>query len=279
MTRQGGSIPPSPKKQKKWKKKMWEISEENKKRIEEAKEMTEQKPVEIEFKSLLEAEKKRGLKIGIYGDFATGKTHFALTAPEPIFIIDTELGSSPLAHLFKGKDIKILDVAEKDGSRSFEKIEKAVEFISKQDKIGTVVIDSVSDFWDYTQEFAKVNIFKIKPQDRLAQQWDWGIINKLYLSLLLKLIKLDCNLILTARETEIYAGPGQPTNMVKPKWQKNTGFWVDFVLYASKKIDKFGKVTFYMNIEKSRQIGTLMGKNYQNLNFTKLKEEIEKLKK
>ncbi len=70
-------------------------------------------PVEIEFKSLSEVEKKRGLKVGIYGDFATGKTHFALTAPEPIFIIDTEMGASPLAYQFKEKDIKVLDVAEK----------------------------------------------------------------------------------------------------------------------------------------------------------------------
>ena len=257
---------------------MWEISEENKKKIKEAKEMTDTDIGEIEFKPLQEVEKKRGLKIGIYGDFATGKTHFALTSPEPIFIIDTELGASPLAYQFKDKDIKILDVAERDGNKSFLKVMKAIEFIEKQENVGTVIIDSVSDLWDYTQEYAKVNIFKIKPQDRLAQQWDWGVINKLYLSAILRLIKTDCNLILTARESEVYAGAGQPTNIVKPKWQKNTGFWVDFVLYNSKKIDKTGKITFSTNVEKSRQVGQLMGKIYPNLDFTKLKEEIELLK-
>ena len=256
----------------------WEkqISKENKEKINEAKEMAI--PVEIEFKSLSEVEKKRGLKIGIYGDFATGKTHFALTAPEPIFIIDTEMGASPLAYQFKEKDIKVLDVAEKDGSKSYEKVEKAIEFITKQDKIGTVVIDSVSDLWDYAQEYGKVNVFKIRPQDRLKQQWDWGIINKLYLNLILRLIKLDCNLILTARETEVYARAGEPLGIYKPKWQKNTGFWVDFVLYNSKKIDKTGVVNFNTYVEKSRPVGKLMNKRFLNLNFIKLKEEIEKLK-
>ncbi len=259
-----------------WKK---NITEENKKKIEDAKKFVESmKEDDIKFKPLADADKKRGLNIGIYGDFATGKTHFGLTAPEPIFIIDTELGASPLAFQFVGKDINILDVAEKDGNKSFSKVEKAIEFIEKQEKVGTVIIDSISDLWDYTQEYAKINIFKIKPQDRLAQQWDWGVINKLYLNLILRLIKLDCNVILTAREGEIYAGAGKPTSMVKPKWQKNTGFWVDLVLYNSKKIDKVGKLSFTTNVEKSRQIGTLMGKTFQNLNFAKLKEEIDKMK-
>lgn len=256
------------------------ISEKNKKKIEESKEYIETiaDVDEIKFQTLEEADKKRGLKIGIYGDFATGKTHFGLTAPEPIFVIDTELGASPLAHQFVGKDIKILDVAEKDGNKSFMKLSKAIEFIEKQEKVGTVIIDSVSDLWEYAQEYGKINVFKIKAQDRLAQQWDWGVINKLYLNLILRLIKLDCNVILTARESEVYAGPGKPTNMVKAKWQKNTGFWVDMVLYNSKKIDKVGNISFTTTIEKSRQVGKLMGKMYKNLDFTKLKEELEKVK-
>ncbi|MHA1868701.1 MAG: AAA family ATPase [Candidatus Heimdallarchaeaceae archaeon] len=240
--------------------------------------VAKEETIPIQFISLDKAEKKRGIKVGIYGDFATGKTHFALTAPEPIFIIDTEMGAPPLSHSFKGKDIKILDVAEKDGSKSYEKIIKAVDFIEQQDRIGTVIIDSISDFWEFCQEYAKVNIFKIKPEQRLAQQWDWGIINKLYLRVLLKLLKLDCNLVVTARESEVYTAPGQPTGMVKPKWQKNTGFWVDFVLYNSKKVDKIGNMIFTTSIEKSRPVGELMGKKFSSLDFDGLVNEINKLK-
>ena len=255
----------------------WKISEENKQKMEGISKGELEKP-KIEFKPLAEAQGKRGLKIGLYGDYATGKSHFALTAPEPIYIIDTEMGVSPLAHMFKGKDIKIIDVAEEDGSKSYDKFVGAIEYISKQEKVGTVVVDSITDFWDFCQEYAKVNIFKIKPQDRLAQQWDWGTINKLYLLQLLKLIKMDANVIVTAREAEVYAGAGQPTNMVKPKWQKNTGFWIDIVLHNKKRIDKIGMVSFTSTVEKSRQFGKLMGKTFSNLDYTKLNGEIEKLK-
>ena len=242
-----------------------------------AKEQAEPK-TKLEFKPLKAAEESRGLKVGIYGDYATGKTHFALTAPEPVFIIDTEMGSAPLAHLFEGKDIKVLDVAEQDATASYEKIADAIELISKEENVGTVIFDSATDLWEICQEYAKINIFKIKPEQRLAQQWDWGVINKIYMKMLMKLLKLDCNLIITAREAEVYAGAGQPTSQVKPKWQKTTGFWVDMVLHNTKKIDKTGKLSFNTNIEKSRQSGKLMGKNIPNFDFKQLQEEIKKVK-
>ncbi len=250
----------------------WEKRAENKKEVKE-------QDSKIEFKSLSEAESKRGLKIGLYGDFGTGKTHFALTAPEPIFIIDTEIGAAPLAHIFKDKDIKILDVAEENGSKSYEKIVEAIDHITQQENVGTVIIDSVTDLWEFAQEHAKIEIFKIKPEQRLAQQWDWGVINKLYLKLILKLLKLNCNLILTARESEVYGGAGKPMDIYKPKWQKNTGFWVDFVIYQTKKVERDGKTIFTSTIEKSRPCGELMGKRISTLDFKKLEEEIAKYKK
>ena len=250
----------------------WEKQADNVKEQEKPK-------TKLEFKPLKVAEEKRGLKVGIYGDYATGKTHFALTAPEPVFIIDTELGSALLADTFKGKDIKVIDAAEIDATTSYEKIIEAIDLIYEQEKVGTVIFDSATDLWEICQEYAKVNIFKIKPEARLAQQWDWGVINKLYMKILMKLIKLDCNLIITAREAEIYVGPGQISNQVRPKWQKMTGFWVDFVLHNTKKIDKTGKLTFNTNIEKSRATAKLMGKTIQNLDFKQLEELIKEVKK
>lgn len=237
---------------------------------------------EIEFKTLSEAEDKRGLKIGLYGNFATGKTHFCLTTPEPVFILDTEMGSAPLAYNFPGKDIRVLDVAEKDGSTSYQKILEAIDYISKQDVVGTIVLDSTTDLWEFAQEYAKVNIFKIKPEDRLKQQWDWGQINKVYMKVLMKLLRIDCNLVLTAREGEIFAGAGQPTSQVKPKWQKTTGHWVDIVIHNVNKIDKStGKSSFTSVVEKCRQNGEIQGKRFGNLDFKKLEEELnsEKVQK
>ncbi len=186
------------------------------------------------------------------------------------------MGSAPLSHTFANKDVRVLDVAETDATKSYEKIIKAIEYIEAQENVGTIIFDSVTDLWEFCQEYAKVNIFKIKPEARLAQQWDWGVINKLYMNILMKFLRLDCNLILTARESEIYAGAGQITSQVKPKWQKTTGFWVDFVLHNTKKIDKFGKLSFNTTIEKSRQTASLMGKTISNLDFKILNTEIKR---
>jgi len=244
---------------------------------EELKEKKDKKS-DIIFKDLKDVDEKRGLKLGIYGDFSTGKTHFALTCPEPIFIIDTEMGASPLYHSFEGKDIKVLDVAEEDGVNSWEKVISAVDFILTQEEVGTIIIDSASDIWDWCQEYSKVKVFHLTPIDRLKQQWDWGTINKLYNGLIWKLVKKNCNLVITAREAEVYAGAGQPTNITKPKWQKNTGYQLDFVLHNDKKIDKLGNNSFISVVEKARPVGKMVGKSYSNLDFNTLKEQIDLLK-
>jgi hypothetical protein len=249
------------------------ISEVNKQIMEEVREG------KIIFKNLSDANTQRGLKIGIYGDYATGKTHFALTCPEPVYILDTENGSPPLTHNFKGKDIRVLDCGEVDGTISFEKIQNAIDYILTKGDAGTIIIDSVSDLWEFAQEYGKVKIFKISVLDRLKQQWDWGKINYLYLNIIKKLINSNSNIIFTARESEVYAGAGQPTNIVKPKWQKSTGFHLDFVIHNTKRIDKLGNVSFNSNIEKSRSCSKLMGKNIENLTFTELNKIAEENKK
>ena len=95
----------------------------------------------------------------------------------------------------------------------------------------------------------------------------------------MKLLRIECNLIVTARESAIYAGAGQVTNQVKPKWQNSTGFWVDVVLHNTKKIDKLGKINFNSTIEKCRQSGELMGKMISGMNFEKLEGELNEVKK
>ena len=243
----------------------------------DVKEQEEKKP-QIEFKNFNEADKNRGFKIGIYGGFATGKTHFCLTCPEPIFIIDTEMGASPLAHQFKGKDIKILDICEADGVLSYEKYVEAVKFLGEQKNIGTIIIDSATDIWNFCQEYGKVKVFKIKPEQRLAQQWDWGVINKLYLKPLLSLININSNLILTAREQEVYNSAGNPSGIINPHWMKKTSYWMDYVIHNTKKINKMNNVDFSTVIDKSRAVMKLMGKRFDNLDFENFKVEVDKNK-
>ena len=235
--------------------------------------------VKIEFKSLKDAEVKRGIKILSYGNFSTGKTHFALSSPQPIYIIDTENGASPLANKFP--DAKVLNISamdnnnveEKDEVANFEKFQEVVDYLCslKDEEVGTIVVDSISDIWEWAQAYGKVKVFKIAVEDRLKQQWDWGTINKLYLKPLKKLINKNCNLVLTARESETYEGAGKPSGRFEPKCQKKTPYWVDVALYHEIKfINK--QVMFQAKIEKCRQNGSILGKIIENPTLEKLKE-------
>lgn len=234
---------------------------------------------EIQFKTLAESKEQRGIKILSYGNFSTGKTHFALSSPGPVFIVDTENGASPLADKFP--DAKLINISnmdkenidEKDEVNNFENYMNTIDYLTTlpEGEVGTVIVDSISDIWDWAQAYAKVKVFKIEVEERLKQQWDWGVINKLYNKPLQKLINNNCNVIFTARESEKYIGAGQPSGTYEPKCQKKTPYWVDIVLYH--KMTYLNKqIQFNCKIEKCRQNGELIGKTINNPTLTKITE-------
>jgi len=242
---------------------------------------TEAKP-SIQFQTLKEAKVDRGIKILSYGNFSTGKTHFALSSKGPVYIIDTENGASPLADKFP--DAKVIslsnmdneNVEEKDEVNNFQKYIDVVDYLFNlpDGEVGTIIVDSISDIWEYAQAYAKVKVFKIGIEDRLKQQWDWGIINKLYIKPLQKLIDKKCNVILTSRHGEVYNGPGKPSGIFEPKCQKRTPYLVDVVLFHELKYSN-KKLNYQCKIEKCRQNGTLIGKIIENPTIEQIEELIK----
>ena len=236
--------------------------------------------VEQAFKKAGEIQQKKGLKIGIYGPTSTGKTHFAMTAPGPVFIIDTELGSASIAKRFEGKDINISEIFsesddeiwERDDVESYEKIKQAINAVYRNTKEGTIVVDSGTDLWSLCQSYSKVKIFKLRPEDRLKFQFDWGKINNIYLQMITKLLATPHNLVFTGRNKEIYNGT-TPSGQFEASWQGKTEYFLD-VIIENKVIMKAGKATFLSEIIKCRPNGELKGKIYENLTFDKLKQEL-----
>lgn len=255
----------------------WETLQNTKEDIKQ-----EEKPkMKIEFKTLSENKEQRGIKILSYGNFSTGKTHFALTSDKPVYIIDTENGASPLADKFP--DAKILNICnfssdeenEKDEIKSYEAFVQAIDYLCSlpDDEIGTIVVDSISDIWSWVQGYSKLKIFKLNIEDRMRQRFDWGIPNALIRKLVLKLINKNCNVIFTARENDIYDDASGPSGRVKPECQKKIPFYVDVVLHHKMKyVNK--QLLFYTDVEKCRFKGELIGKTFENLTLTKLKEMI-----
>lgn len=241
-------------------------------------EVKEQK-TKILFKNLSEAKLNRGIKILSYGNFSTGKTHFALSSEAPVYIIDTENGASPLADKFP--NVKVInicslegdDVDEKDEVKNFENFQEAVTYLISlpETEVKTIVVDSISDIWSWAQAYAKTKVFKIPIENRFKQQFDWGIPNSLMRKNILKLINKNCNIIFTAREGEIYDGPGQPSGRFRPEVQKKVPFYVDVVLHHETKfINK--NILFQAKIEKCRQDGNQIGKIIESPTIDKLKE-------
>ena len=236
----------------------------------------------VEFRNLADAKKDRGLKILSYGNFSTGKTHFALSSTDPVFIIDTENGASPLAAKFP--NAKVLNICntdndeaeEKDEVKNFEGFINAVNHLIAlpEEQVGTIVIDSISDIWVWCQGYCKIKIFKLNIEDRLKQRFDWGIINNMFKKVIMKLINANCNVIFTAREGEIYDNASGPSGRVKPETQKKVPFFVDIVLRHRAKFIQ-NKINFYVEVEKCRINGKMIGTILNDVTLEKLKEKIE----
>jgi len=190
------------------------------------------------FTPLRKLGQKRKPKIGVWGDTETGKSHFILTCPEPIYVIDTEFGISPLAHKFKDKEIYVMETfiedpetMKADPLKSLSRVEEAVDSLRDVEE-GTIAIDSGTDLWQWCEAYMKAEVGEI---GRKMLQWDWQIANKRYKNLMLKLLSRNTVFVITAQPQELYLGPGQRTGIYVPRWQKQTPFWMDVVLHMEKK--------------------------------------------
>jgi hypothetical protein len=254
--------------------------------------LAEVQPIEIkkieesvkEFKAvdLAELHKERGLKILIYGLPGTGKTHFCLTAPDPIVFIDTEFSVDQFYPLVKNKKVYCYQIFEYD-KNTFEmdsitmlkKVEKSIYEITNIIKPKTIVIDSGTSIWQYLQDWLRYEIVKIG--DKLnkkgvpADRRDWWRANSKYYGILMSLLASPANLIITAQSKPDYDQLGNPIGAT-PSMQKYTPYWVGVILETESEILPTGEVKFYATIRKCRTPTTepLVGVKIENPSFEKL---------
>lgn len=241
-------------------------------------------------KKVGDSEQSSYINVGVYGKPKTGKTHLGMSAPGPVYFIDTESGTNPLERKFEDKEIYInsINVAEedysKDNVKSWEMFKAAVTMaVESEDEIETVVVDSTTDIWSFVQNFCKVDIWGLSPDEKLDQQWDWGEINQRYTNLIQKLMKADFNLVLTARAREEYQGAGNPTGIYSPKWQKNTSHWLDVVVFNEKEIQDDGSRKISSTVKDSRfelegSDDSLMGSSYELMEWEDLEDAVNEVR-
>lgn len=197
------------------------------------------------FRVVSELPPVEGLKVGVYGVTGAGKTHFALTAPKPIFVIDTEFGARLPAENVGDKDgIYIFEALQLDEETmdvdpigSLEKVEEALRAVIRyiqenKDQRGTIVLDSASDIWQWLGIWLEEDPGTKKKDDRILR-FEWGKANKRYMMMIQKLLRSKWNIVLTGKVQEVFDAEGKPVlGRYKARWQKDTEYWLDIVLKA-----------------------------------------------
>jgi hypothetical protein len=152
------------------------------------------------------AETDRRLKLFLWGDSGVGKTTLALRFPGAV-VIDMEGGTEHYGGVFNFDVLK---------ATTADEVTAAVEWLrTKPHAYRTLVIDPVTLFWDALQSkwgrvFLQRNkggkghhgdFYELQPRD-------WVTLKAEFKELVRKLIALDMNVILTARQKAQYSDAG-----------------------------------------------------------------------
>ena len=143
------------------------------------------------------------LKLFLWGDSGAGKTTLALQFPKPV-VIDLEGGTELYGEVF---DFDVLRASTAD-----EVMEAVQWLLTNPHSYRTLIIDPITIYWDALQKkwsdiFLRRNKgskgFKFEFYD--LQPRDWMTIKAEFKELIRKLIALDMNVIVTARQKVQYA--------------------------------------------------------------------------
>lgn len=244
--------------------------------------------------------RRKPLKILLYGDSGTGKTHFALqSTPGKILIFDAESG----ADLFEGRKGFDFDYwTDDDGLKtaSIRELNKAINYLESEEgrkQYETFVIDPISDIWDniqaqrldYKDEKAAEKAKKTNKEFDIDSrneaelenfnQKDWADMKRIYKNMMLRLKNLPQNIILIAREKEITEtkpnGEMVRTGEYTYEAEKNTKYAVDFNIRLV--FDEKTKKR-YAVIAKTRSDEFEKAQIFDNPTFTMFDQLVNKMK-
>ncbi len=274
-----------------------EIVEKEKEKVEEVSYPSTIMPEDVEVrdeKELLEDIKvvrleqlvqRRGLKILVYGRPAVGKTRFCLTAPSPIFFIDTEfaVGAFSGSDIVKGKQIDVVNIFainpnkwEMDSVRmvyDIEKILAKLHLSKNSNQYSTVCLDSATSLWKYLQDWLRYEVVRLGGKINIkgvpADRRDWAKANSKYYAIMQTLIAGNWNVVATVQSQLTYDSNGNPIGY-KPSMQKDTEFYFDIVMALDKKEGSDGKMRYYGKIVKCRFPVGIEGMIIENPDFDKI---------
>jgi len=129
------------------------------------------------------AEQEHQWKVLWWGNEGVGKSHACYTFPEPVCYIDTEHKADDIAHKFSDKTVQIWQ--PNDFDEAVEARDEALaylsEYESQTDQQGSIVVDSMSDMWQWSQyKYISKYMPNTDPEDANLSLEDWGPIKKIH---------------------------------------------------------------------------------------------------
>ena len=210
--------------------------------------------------------------VSIWGKEKTGKTHFALTFPEPIVFLDFDLGLEGVIDKFGDKRIywkaytsRTPELTVADANRML------MEFVDDYQNAlnlgaGTIVVDTATHLWQLIQ---KVRMDEIKrKREKKGQEvypFDYADANAYYQNLVNAVKSTKLNLVLLHRAREIYDARGHKTGEFEAQQNNGTPYLVQIVIHLEKR--KHERVA---TIESCRMYPELEGVSLTNAGYSEL---------
>jgi hypothetical protein len=206
------------------------------------------------------------LNVSITGQAKTGKSHLALTFPEPIrvFLFDTKRALDPILSKFEGKEIDIKDyslpIIESDPPKPYakdlwQKFDAEYRETIEEGHYQTIVIDTATAVWEVTRHAVAEEV----GQKRLLEV-QYTLPNLRMAALFSRASLAGVNLVTTQYLRDRYV-KGESTGEQELDGWKRTGSKVDLVLRTTRKTDVVARG------EKKSKIITLIEDNRFDLDL------------
>lgn len=178
---------------------------------------------------------QKRLIISIEGPEKSGKTHFALTAPPPIALIDFDTGLEGVIHKFHNKEVYVseyrlgLSLTPDAYLPTWEKVKKDYGMALSSKSIRTIIVDTATELWELCRlrHFGKLD--KIMPHHYSAP-------NAEYRELIRVAYNSNKNVILLHKVKSEYVNDRNTGKLIRAGFG-DTGFLVQANLRTARDIE------------------------------------------
>jgi hypothetical protein len=237
------------------------------------------------FQRITTATMRYRMIVSTRGQDGIGKTHWGLTAPEPIAFINFDEGDEGVVEKFvtRGKEIHQVDFkfdksrgGQEEYKRLYARFTDAYRRAITGRAIRTVLIDKGTDAWELAQlaEFGRVE--QILPLRRME-------LNREFSSLIHEAFDTDVNVIWTHRMRKQYVASKKQLESGKPAMGEWNGQW-EPAEYSQMRFDVQVCLEHYrdaangnaygIRVQKCRQNGDLLGMELPGFDFPALAQVV-----